>query len=81
MTTAAWIIAGVVALIVAAIAIEAYVKRNKRRILSQTQPTPPQANPEKVALGQDVKEQNLVEQASANTQKLKKANTGSSADT
>jgi len=74
VTTGLWIITAIVALLVAAIAIEAYVKRNKRRILSQTQPTPPQANPERVELGQEETNLKMVDRDGTENQPLENTN-------
>ena len=52
MTVASWILSGVFALVVAAIAIEAYLKRNRRQPLSKFQPKP-RVMTEKVELGQE----------------------------
>ncbi|WIY24943.1 hypothetical protein [Parasedimentitalea psychrophila] len=71
MTTGPWIITGIVALIVAAIGIEAYVKRNKRRALSQSQPKMRHGNRKKVELGQEATDLDLVEQAIRQNQLLK----------
>ncbi|NRB20706.1 MAG: hypothetical protein HRU33_25030 [Rhodobacteraceae bacterium] len=70
MTTGPWIITGIVALIVAAIGIEAYVKRNKRRTLSQSQPKMRSGNRNKVALGQEATDLDLVEQTIKQNQLL-----------
>ena len=58
------------ALIVAAICIEAYVKRNKRRTLSQSQPKMRNGNRKKVELGQEATDLDLVEQAIRQNQLL-----------
>ncbi|AZV78126.1 hypothetical protein EBB79_09735 [Parasedimentitalea marina] len=65
-----WIIAAIVGLLVAAIAIEAYVKRNKRRTLSQSQPQMRNGNRKKVELGQEATDLDLVEQAIKQNQLL-----------
>jgi hypothetical protein len=65
-----WIIVAIVGLLVAAIAIEAYVKRNKRRTLSQSQPKLRNRNRKKVELGQEATDLDLVEQAIKQNQLL-----------
>ena len=65
-----WIIVAIFMLVVAAIGIEAYVKRNKRRTLSQSQPKLRNRNRKKVELGQEATDLDLVEQAIKQNQLL-----------
>jgi len=67
---ALWATFAIVGLLVAAIAIEAYVKRSKRRTLSQSQPKMRNANRKKVELGQEATDLDLVEQAIKQNQLL-----------
>jgi len=74
VTTGLWIATGIFALVVAAIAIEAYVKRNRRRALSQSQPKPTMGRRKKVELGQEATDLEMVERANRENQGLDIAN-------
>ncbi len=71
--TAPQIILTIVALVVAAIAIEAYVKRNRRQPLSKSRPSP-RVMTEKVELGQEATDLDMVEKAHAKNQRTEKFN-------
>lgn len=71
MSTAAWIIVGIAALIASAIALEAYLKRNRRRTLSSIQP---KRKDEKVALGQEATDAELVKRTHDQNQKTEHRN-------
>lgn len=71
--TGTQIIITIVTLVVAAIAIEAYIKRNRRQPLSKSKPSP-RVLTEKVELGQEETDLDIVEKAHAKNQQTEKFN-------
>lgn len=71
MSTAAYILIGIVALVAAAIAVEAYLKRNRRRSLSSTRPV---LKTDEVELGQEATDIELVNKTHAKNQKIEREN-------
>lgn len=74
MSAGPWVIYVIVALVVAAIAIEAYLKRNRRRVLSRSQPDPKLKFRKNGELGQEATNLEMIERANLNNQRMEKAN-------
>lgn len=74
MSAGHWVIYVIVALVVAAIAIEAYLKRNRRRVLSRSQPDPKLKFRKNGELGQEATNLEMIERANLNNQRMEKAN-------
>jgi len=72
VTSGLWIIAGSVALVVVAITIEAYLKRNRRQPLSRSQPDPKLKNRKNGELGQESSILDMVEQANQKNHRVEK---------
>lgn len=71
MTLAGWIIAGMAALLAAAIGLEVSLKRGRRRPLSSVRPEKPAR---KAELGQEATDVELVRQTHARNEKIERAN-------
>jgi len=74
MSAGPWIIFVIFGLICVAVAAEIYLKRNRRRVLSRSQPDPKHKFRKNGELGQDATNLEMIEQANLNNQRMEKAN-------